>query len=286
LYPLKNQLIIIFEHHCYKFYAVNLGLQSILSLDNSNDTNDNEYDNSNIKSEEITKYDSNTTDCSIYYFSGYVLRAMMGLLSRGISRPISRMEEAAQVDAISVNGKTEFEQIQHYTSDELEEIQRNIFNSFCVTSSMAEADGLPVDIVHDRCTTRYENLLYVNRHFFDNLLQLEKDVISKILDDTRLLIFLGDKVCHYIEKKTLCHESYNNLLEMIDESLSSCDFWIEEGEKSAFVKILCDKFFDVYLNIAYNDLVLSALPRKMKNNSVGNVPFRLQVQLKSEGVKN
>jgi hypothetical protein len=258
LYPLKNQLIICFEHHCYEFYAVNLGLQSLLSVDNSNEANDNEYDNSNIKSEEITKYDSNTTDCSIYYFSGYVLRAMMGILSRGFH---------------------------NYTSDELKEIQRNIFNSFCVTSSMAEADGLPIDIVHDRCTTKYENLLYVNNHFFDNLLQLEKDVISRILDDTRLLIFLGAKVCHYIEKKTLCHESYNNLLEMIDESLSSCDFLITEDKNSGLAKILCDKFFAVYLNIAYNDLVLSALPRKMKNNSDSNVPFRLQIQLKKEGEK-
>jgi hypothetical protein len=96
---------------------------------------------------------------------------MMGILSRGISRPINTKEEVAQVDIISANGEREIKKIQRYTSNELEEIQQNVFNSFYVTSSMAEGDGLPVDIVHDRCTTRYENLLYVNNRFFDNLLQ-------------------------------------------------------------------------------------------------------------------
>jgi hypothetical protein len=251
-------IIINFEYHCYEFYAVNLGLQSILSVDDSNEENDNEYDNSNIKSERITKCDPYINKCSIYYFSGYVLRVMMGILSRGFH---------------------------NYTPEELEEIQGNLFDLFCLTSTMAEADGLPIDIVHERCTTKYENLLYVNNHLFNNMLQLEKDVISKILDDTRLLILLGNRVCHYIENKTLCHESYNNLLVMIDESLSSCKFLIEEDKKSELANILCAKFFDVYLNIAYNDLVLSALPRKLNNNSDSNVPFRLRIQLKSEGGK-
>jgi hypothetical protein len=29
---LKNMIIISFEYHCYEFYAINLGLQSILSI--------------------------------------------------------------------------------------------------------------------------------------------------------------------------------------------------------------------------------------------------------------
>jgi len=201
----------------------------------------------------------------IYYIIGYVIRRVLGL------RSIIKASDKDRDIVLSA-----------------------ILQRFACHSDVARNENLPTSVVFARSHHANKSvdgkLILAAKDLFEATMALEEDVISPMLDNTRLLVLLNSQFPNLIAKKARAHPFATEVLpSMIGEALRANNIVKsivpEESEEfELLVKGFSDKFLDVYLNVAFNDLVLSAIPKKWKaeNKSFQNISFRMLQQFKNE----
>ena len=193
----------------------------------------------------------------MYYISGHCLNEMFGVLRDSLRR--SRINDEVVVSSV----------------------EEKILAAFCTTPQNAINSGLPTGKTdergrHKRGTT--SKLKYCNSEIFQLMINLEVDVYSK-LNEVAYLLLMRENMPSQLRTNTKRHPSFEAFRNILLEALQE----LPEMDQQGIAQCLLAKYFEVYVNVACNDIVLTTLTKKWtsKAKDKTTVSFRFEVQMKN-----
>jgi hypothetical protein len=199
-----------------------------------------------------------SSDCLeiIYYISGHCLNQMFGVLRDSLH--LLKINDEVVVSLVEVQ----------------------VLAAFCITPQNAINGGLPTGKTEER--GRHEHgmvskLKYCNPEIFQLMINLEVDVYSK-LNEVAYLLLMRENMPSQLRTDTKRHPSFGDFRNILLGALQG----LVEKDKRNVCQNLLEKYFEVYVNIACNDIVLTTLTKKWtsKAKDKTTVSFRFEVQMK------
>jgi hypothetical protein len=294
--PLKRVFLFLFEKQCYSNYANVLGLHRYLKIcdDGDGDENGDDEDTAADKEEEkvpapkFNKVMQYQNDCILYYIGGATIRAVLGQFVSVAEDDQS--SNACLVEAL-LNGLTVT--LKEALSSKLpcQQIMNKMYPEGDNSTSVDMEGSVSVSQNIDFSDS---GLLCVNVSLFKCLKSMENDILEPIIEDMALLVGLRGHIMDYALSRLRGHSSYEVFQEILRGVLAKAypinpSTTSDSAEATATfiqktVNQCLDKFYNYYLKIAINDLVLHAIPKVWKNHEkyASNLTFRIKCQIEKD----
>jgi hypothetical protein len=199
-----------------------------------------------------------SSDCLeiIYYISGHCLNQMFGVLR-------DSLYQLKITDEVVVGL-----------------VEAQVMAAFCITPQNAINSDLPTGKTEERGRHEHRTaskLKFCNPEIFQMMINLEVDVYSK-LNEVAYLLLMRENMPSQLRTDTKRHPSFEAFRNIL---LSALKELVEEDQQSISQNLLA-KYFEVYVNVACNDIVLTTLTKKWtsKAKDKTTVSFRFEVQMK------